>query len=142
MDPPRAESAIIGAMTAPDARPPFAPLPEPPYYAVIFASARTAADADGYHAMAERMVALAEGQPGFLGVDSARGADGFGLTVSYWASEDAIRAWRVHAEHRIARETGRAHWYAHYTLRVAKVERSYAMPARHDGATPPDPAPG
>ena len=125
-------------MTAPA----FAPLPAPPCYAVIFASTRTAADADGYHAMAERMVALAEGQPGFLGVDSARGTDGFGLTVSYWASEKAIRAWRGHAEHRIARETGRAHGYAHYTLRVAKVERSHAMPARRDGEAPPDPSTG
>ena len=30
-----------------------------------------------------------------------------------------------HAEHRIARDTGRSDWYAHYTLRVAKVERAY-----------------
>jgi len=123
-------------MTAPA----FAPLPEPPYYAVIFASTRTDGGGEAYHAMAERMVALAEGQPGFLGVDSARGADGFGITVSYWASEDAIRAWRAHAEHRIARETGRSHWYTHYTLRVARVERSYAMPARRDGQPAPDPA--
>ena len=106
----------------------FAPLPEPPYFAVIFAALRTAGDA-GYGAMAERMVELAQGQPGFLGVDSARGADGFGLTVSYWRSEADIAAWKAHAEHRIARETGRSTWYAHYTLRVAKVERAYAMPA-------------
>jgi heme-degrading monooxygenase HmoA len=114
---------------------PFATLPSPPYYAVIFSSLRSAADEPGYAAMADRMVALASERPGFLGVESARGADGFGITVSYWASEEAIRAWRADAEHRIARETGRSTWYVHYELRVARVERAYGLPAhRRDPA--------
>lgn len=105
---------------------PFAPLPEPPYYAVIFASLRNEGD-QGYAAMAERMVTLAAAQPGFLGVESARGADGFGITLSYWASLEAIAAWKAHAEHRIAQETGRNTWYEAYTLRVAKVERAHGV---------------
>ncbi|MGJ4748930.1 antibiotic biosynthesis monooxygenase family protein, partial [Leptospira sp. SA-E8] len=56
---------------------PFASLPEPPYYAVIFSSRRTPGDA-GYGDMAERIVALAAQQPGYLGMESVRGADGFG----------------------------------------------------------------
>lgn len=104
--------------------PGFAALPDPPYYAVIF-SARRTPDDQGYEAMAERMVELAAGQPGFLGVESARGADGFGITVSYWTAPEAIAAWRAHAEHRVAQETGKARWYEHYELRVARVERAY-----------------
>lgn len=104
---------------------PFAKLPEPPYYSVIFSSQRTAGDM-GYEPMAERMVELASGQPGYLGVESARGADGFGITVSYWASLEAIAAWRSHAEHRIAQEGGNALWYEHFEVRVARVERAYA----------------
>jgi len=46
-------------------------------YAVIFAN-QLRAQAEGYEATAKRMVELAEKQPGFLGVESARGADGFG----------------------------------------------------------------
>ena len=38
----------------------------------------------------DRMVELATGQPGFLGVESARGPDGIGITVSYWSSLEAI----------------------------------------------------
>lgn len=102
----------------------FARLPEPPYYAVIFSSRRSAGD-QGYEQMAERMVALAAGQRGFLGVESARAADGFGITVSYWANEADIAAWRVHAEHRVAQEAGQARWYEHYEIRVARVERAY-----------------
>ncbi|HVI60372.1 MAG TPA: antibiotic biosynthesis monooxygenase [Luteimonas sp.] len=102
----------------------FASLPAPPYYAVIFSSRRRDGD-DGYAAASDRMVELARQQPGFLGVESTRGADGFGITVAYWDSEDAIRAWRLHAEHAAARERGRAQWYAHFEIRVARVERAY-----------------
>jgi heme-degrading monooxygenase HmoA len=98
--------------------------PEPPYYAVIFCSQRTPEDR-GYGLMADRMVELASTQPGFLGVESTRGADGLGITVSYWASEEAIRHWKANAQHRVAQETGKSIWYADYALRVAKVERAY-----------------
>lgn len=111
----------------------FATLPEPPYYAVIFSSRRDAATQgvdDGYGEMAERMLELAAAQPGFLGVESTRGADGFGITVSYWRSLGDIAAWKAHAEHRVARERGRGGWYAHYELRIARVERAYGGPPR------------
>lgn len=104
----------------------FAKTPEPPYYAVIFSSTRTPGD-HGYAAMAERMAELATGQPGFLGIESARGPDGFGITVSYWASEAAIAAWKAQAEHLAAQEAGQRLWYAGYELRVAKVERAYGQ---------------
>lgn len=104
----------------------FANTPEPPYFAVIFTSLRTAGD-EGYAEMAERMVALAAEQPGFLGVESVRGAEGLGITVSYWTDEQAIAAWQSHAEHRVAREQGRSTWYAGFEVRVARVDRAYGM---------------
>jgi heme-degrading monooxygenase HmoA len=103
--------------------PPIAATPEPPYYAVIFTSARTGGER-GYGAMAEKMVQLAAQQPGFLGVESVRGADGTGITVSYWDSERAIANWKQHAEHQTAQRLGREVWYADFALRVAKVERA------------------
>ena len=93
-------------------------------FAVIFTSQRTDGD-QGYSDMAERMVELAKEQPGFLGVESVRGADGFGITVSYWDSEEAIARWKAHSEHRIAQATGRTTWYADYCVRVAKVVRQH-----------------
>jgi heme-degrading monooxygenase HmoA len=109
----------------------FARLPEPPYWAVVFSSRRRAADPpddapdDGYGAAADRMARLASGYDGFLGIESTRGPDGFGVTVSYWSSPEAIRAWRDDVEHTRTREAGRARWYDHYELRVARVERAY-----------------
>jgi heme-degrading monooxygenase HmoA len=105
----------------------LATTPQPPYYAVIFSSVRTAQDDQGYAAAADRMVQLASEQPGYLGVDSVRDATGVGITVSYWSSEAAIAAWRRHAEHTIVREQGRKSWYVEYELRVAKVERAYGF---------------
>jgi len=102
----------------------FAPRPEPPYYAVIFTSQRSEVDA-GYGDTAERMVELASQQPGFIGVESARGEDGLGITVSYWQTLDAIAAWRRHLEHTAVRDQGRAQWYTHYELRIAKIEHAY-----------------
>ena len=102
----------------------IAQTPSPPYYAVIFTSLRTETD-QGYAQAADRMLELARQQPGFLGVESARGEDGLGITVSYWASEAAIGAWKHHAEHAATRAHGRSHWYDHFELRVAKVERAY-----------------
>lgn len=104
----------------------FAKLPAPPYYTVIFSAKRTPGDA-GYGAMAEAMSQLAAQQPGYLGAESARNADGFGMTVSYWDSEAAILNWKNNARHLIAQEKGQSTWYEHYEIRVAKVERAYSM---------------
>ena len=57
-----------------------------PYFAVIFTSIRDARPDDGYAAAAARMEELARLQPGFLGIESARGDGDLGITVSYWAS--------------------------------------------------------
>lgn len=117
---------------------PFAKTPAPPYFAVIFASQRQGGD-DGYGAMADRMEALAPSQPGYLGIESCRGADGFGITVSYWRGEADILAWKRNAEHAEARARGRGGWYAHFELRIARVDRAYGGPTQvaADGAATP-----
>ena len=106
----------------------FARTPAPPYYAVIFTSRRTEWDPQGYAEAAQRMVELAAKQPGFLGVESARGADGLGITVSYWRDEDSIAAWKRQTDHAAIRIRGRKLWYEHFEVRIAKVERAYAGP--------------
>ena len=106
---------------------PFASLPKPPYYAVIFSSRRREGD-HGYAATAQRMEQLVAQQPGFLGVESTRDSAGFGITVAYFEDEAAIAGWRDNAEHAAARERGRNEWYEHFELRIARVERAYGGP--------------
>ena len=102
----------------------FAETPDSPYYAVIFTSTRTEGD-KGYSDMANKMVELAENQPGFLGVESAREA--VGITVSYWTDLDSIKNWRNNIEHQEARQLGHTQWYSSFKLRIAKIERDYSM---------------
>ena len=101
----------------------IAATPKPPYYAVIFSSTRTSEDDAGYAEMATRMVELAQQQPGFLGIESAR--EEVGITVSYWSDLDSIRAWKQNAEHQVAQQMGLQRWYASYRTPIAKVERDY-----------------
>ena len=103
----------------------FARLPEPPCYAVIFSSRRRGDAADGYVEAAMRMEDLVAAQPGFLGAESARDAEGFGITTAYFDSEASIKAWRDRTEHASTRQRGREAWYAQFAVRVAKVERAY-----------------
>lgn len=106
----------------------FAKTPPPPYYAVIFSSLRTPGDKD-YAATAERMAELAAQQPGYLGAESVRDETGFGITVSYWSSTQAIAHWKANAEHLVAQASGKADWYEHYELKIARVERAHGKTA-------------
>lgn len=105
----------------------FAATPTPPYFAVIFTSLRKPGD-HGYEAMADRMAHMGAAMPGYLGIETARNAEGFGITISYWETKAAILAWRRHATHLLAQDAGKARWYEHYEVRIARVERAYAGP--------------
>jgi heme-degrading monooxygenase HmoA len=91
----------------------------------MFTSRRSGEDAEGYARMAEAMAQLAPKQPGFLGIESARDAEGVGITLSYWASELAIHDWKRVAAHAEAQRLGHARWYSEFVTRVARVERAY-----------------
>ena len=107
------------------ADPRLAATPEPPYWVVTFTSRRSGEDAEGYARMAAAMAELAARQPGFLGMESVRDAEGVGITLSYWSSEQAILDWKRVAAHAEAQRRGHAAWYEDFALRVARVERAY-----------------
>jgi heme-degrading monooxygenase HmoA len=107
----------------------FAATPEPPYWVVVFSSQRRDDHDPTYATTAELMEQLAERVPGFLGIESVRAADGFGITASYWESEAAIAAWRGDLDHQAAQRTGKTRWYDCYRIRVARVERAYGSVA-------------
>lgn len=100
--------------------------PKPPYYAVIFTSTRTPGDA-GYESMSNKMVSLAQAQPGFLGIESAREENAIGITVSYWKDLESISNWKKNAEHREAQSLGKEKWYENFKVRICKVEREYGF---------------
>ena len=98
----------------------IAETPRPPYYAVIFTSVRTAGDS-GYNKTAQKMIALAQKQPGYLGMESAR--EELGITVSYWSDLESIKNWKANSEHLNAQKMGREKWYSSFKVRICRVER-------------------
>ena len=105
--------------------------PAPPYYAVIFTSARAPGGDAAYAQTADDMNQLASQQPGYLGQESAHDDGGLGITVSYWESLEAITAWKAQADHQTAQALGRDQWYRTYTTRIARVERAYGWTRTH-----------
>ena len=92
------------------------------YYAVIFSS-RHSHDIDGYAEMSDKMTKLAQQQAGYMGHDAVRNE--IGITVSYWESLEAIRAWKQQSDHLLAQQKGRNQWYSWYHVRVCEVLREY-----------------
>ena len=110
-------------MTAtPDPLDPVRCAPCAPCWAVVFRS-RLSADTEGYEDAAGRMLERVAEQPGFLGVESQRGADGLGVTISWWASRAAIAAWRNDPAQRAVRAEGRRRWYAEWSVELVRVDR-------------------
>jgi len=71
---------------------------EAPHYAVIFPPKRTDGGC-GQVARAQRMVEPGATQDGFPGIESARGADGLGITVRFWRDKAASTARKRDVEH-------------------------------------------
>ena len=91
------------------------------YFAAIFTTQRTQSGDDIYEIMSSRMVALAQQQQGFLGLESVRSDDGIGITVSYWTDREAINNWGRQAEHVSVMTMGRQEFYQWYRIRIAEV---------------------
>ena len=86
-------------------------------FLVVFRN-RKRADIDypAYEADADRMLALAQAQPGFLSFKSYAAEDGEVIALSEWADEVSALAWRRVAEHAEVQGRGRADYYESYTL--------------------------
>ncbi len=100
--------------------------------AVIFEVEPADGRIEDYLAMAAKMRPLLETQDGFIGVERFQSLTTPGklLSLSFWRDEDAVRAWRCRAAHRVAQAEGRGGMFAGYRLRVAGVIRDYGLTDR------------
>ena len=92
-------------------------------YAVIFRAKPGLQDAQ-YSTTVARMRELAFERYGCLDFIVVTDAEQE-IAISYWESEDAIRAWKSDAEHALAQEYGRAKWYESYIVQVVEIKREY-----------------
>lgn len=90
---------------------------------------------DTYLDYAARLKPELEQMDGFISVERFESLTEPGklLSLSLWRDEEAVRAWRNHAEHRKAQVAGRNTLFADYRLRVVSVIRDYG-PVERDEA--------
>lgn len=75
--------------------------------------------------MAARMRSLAEAMPGFVSFKAFSAEDGERVSIIEFESEEALRAWREHPEHRKAQALGRNRFYSEYQIQVCSIVRQY-----------------
>jgi heme-degrading monooxygenase HmoA len=78
---------------------------------------------DEYRETNGRMGRLVEGIPGFLSSTSYTAEDGESVTVVRFESEEALRAWGAHPEHRASQRRGREAFYDEYWIQVCATTR-------------------
>ena len=96
-------------------------------YLIIFEVYPHASQKDRYFELAAQLRETLLKQPGFVHVERFQSLidEGKILSLSCWESEDAIAAWRTHAEHMIVQKEGKDRIFDSYRLRVAQVVRDY-----------------
>lgn len=90
---------------------------------VIFRAKIRSLDSE-YFKVAARLRELALNEFGCLEFQAvAEGANE--VALSYWPSEENVRAWKAHPEHVAAQARGRDEWYESYSVQVATIDREY-----------------
>lgn len=92
-------------------------------YVVIFRAIIRGLDAE-YSSLAARMRRIALERYGCIEFHSVT-EGGHEVSLSYWPSEESVRAWKADPEHLLAQQAGRERWYESYSVQVAEVKREY-----------------
>ena len=82
-----------------------------------------------YGPRADEILELARQTPGFVSFKAFTADDGERLALSEFESEEAVRVWGAHLEHRKAQQEGRDRYYAEYTLQICSVSRASSFPS-------------
>ncbi len=85
-----------------------------------------------YFDIAARLKPELEQIDGFLSVErfESLATPGKYVSISFWRDEEAVKAWREHAEHRFAQEYGKHEVFADFRISVAPVARQYSLADR------------
>jgi heme-degrading monooxygenase HmoA len=94
-----------------------------PMIVTVFRSRLRPGLRDEYVALVDRMAELAATMPGYVSHKGFFADDGERVTVVEFESEEGMRAWRMHPEHRAAQRKGREIYYAEYHLQICELVR-------------------
>jgi heme-degrading monooxygenase HmoA len=106
-----------------------------PMIVTIFRSRLRPGMRDEYVALADRMNALAATMPGYISHKGFFAEDGERVTVVEFESEEGMRAWRMHPEHRAAQREARERYYSEYHFQICEVTRDGHFTAEPEAAS-------
>lgn len=102
-------------------------------FLVVFRNRKRAdIDYSAYEADAQRMLDLAQAQPGFVSFKSYTSEDGEIIALSEWGDEASARAWGRVADHRVVQTRGRSEFYESYTLFACDAPRIHHFKHGHE----------
>ncbi|MCX4026834.1 antibiotic biosynthesis monooxygenase [Endozoicomonas sp. SM1973] len=95
--------------------------------AVIFEVELKCEEKAEYFSIANELKASLTNIEGFISVErfNSLSEPSRFLSLSFWESEESIKAWKNQSEHLLAQEKGKNYLFNNYRLRVAKVVRDY-----------------
>ena len=76
-----------------------------------------------YDQRAAKLFEIVQGLPGFVSFRSYTAEDGERMVLVEFASQESLRAWREHPDHREAQRLGRERYYSEYHLQVCELLR-------------------
>ena len=76
-----------------------------------------------YVARVDRMVELAATMPGYISHKGFFAEDGERVTIVEFESEETMRGWRMHPEHRVEQRKAREIYYQDYSVQICQVMR-------------------
>jgi heme-degrading monooxygenase HmoA len=76
-----------------------------------------------YLQMSARMSELAKTMPGYISHKGFTADDGERVTIVEFESEEGMRAWRMHPEHREAQRRARESFYSEFHIQVCNLMR-------------------
>ncbi|MBU2021092.1 MAG: GNAT family N-acetyltransferase [Gammaproteobacteria bacterium] len=103
---------------------------ELPYFAIMLSSKLMLNDLT-YRIMAEKMLELAQGQPGYLGAEYGSGE--MDLLMTYWQTKEAAEGWLTHDMQRRTLSIGENFWYEEYSLKLFEVMRDMSFKYSNQG---------
>jgi len=80
-----------------------------------------------YFDLAQELAPELQKIDGFISVERFESLTNKGkfLSISTWRDEAAVKAWRAHAEHRVAQARGKDGIFKEFRIRVASAARDY-----------------
>ena len=95
---------------------------------VVFRSRlKTGIDESELTSLGKQMYELASHMPGFISYKEFAAADGEGVAIVEFESNETLEAWRNHPEHRKAQERGRQEFFDDYRIVVCSPIRDYGL---------------